>query len=73
MYIFCNQKVFVAGGGKDFVLDRTNLERIGTSPPKLISLTEARTRLKENNRICQLEKSPNNGNCLLSSINVHSS
>jgi len=43
-------------GSKDFVLDRTSLEKIGSSPPKLISLTEARTRLKENNRICQLEK-----------------
>ena len=51
-----------AGSGKDFVLDRTSLERIGTSPPKLISLTEARTRLKENNRICQVEMNPVTGN-----------
>ena len=52
----------VTGSGKDFVLDRASLEKIGSSPPKLISLTEARTRLKENSRICQLEKVSSPGN-----------
>ncbi|XP_065055812.1 GTPase-activating protein CdGAPr-like isoform X2 [Rhopilema esculentum] len=43
------------GYSKDIVLDRANLEKIGIGPPKLISLTEARARLKENNRICESE------------------
>ena len=43
------------GFSKDIVLDRANLEKIGIGPPKLISLTEARARLKENNRICESE------------------
>ena len=55
----------IIGYTKDFVLDRGHLERLGSSPPKLISLTEARARLKENNKISEPEQKVEGGNFFL--------
>eukprot|EP00794_Sanderia_malayensis_P011263 gene11263-12443_t len=42
------------GDGKVFVLDKSSVDKInGSSPPKLISLTEARARMKESNKIIE--------------------